>query len=117
MRSSDISAPSRLSPLRLTAFAALALATIACSPDGGPESQNPAQSTEPATTSQQATGPQLSIPFEKYVLENGLEVILHVDKSDPVVAIDLAAHVGSSHEVENRTGFAHLFEHLSLIHI
>ena len=112
MRSSDISAPSRLSSLRLTAFAALSLAAIACSPDGGPESQNPAQSTEPATTSKQATGPQLSIPFEKYVLENGLEVILHVDKSDPVVAIDLAAHVGSSHEVENRTGFAHLFEHL-----
>jgi len=55
---------------------------------------------------------ELSIPFEKYTLDNGLEVILHVDKSDPVVAINLAAHVGSSRETEGRTGFAHLFEHL-----
>ncbi|MBT8472406.1 MAG: insulinase family protein, partial [Marinicaulis sp.] len=36
----------------------------------------------------------------------------HVDRSDPVVAIDLAAHVGSARETEGRTGFAHLFEHL-----
>jgi len=56
--------------------------------------------------------PTLSIPFEKYTLANGLDVILHLDKSDPVVAIDLAAHVGSSRETEGRTGFAHLFEHL-----
>ncbi len=56
------------------------------------------------------TGP--SISYEKYELDNGLDVILHVDRSDPVVAINLAAHVGSSREVSGRTGFAHLFEHL-----
>lgn len=54
----------------------------------------------------------LSIEFEKYQLANGLEVVLHVDKSDPIVAINLAAHVGSSREIQGRTGFAHLFEHL-----
>lgn len=53
-----------------------------------------------------------SISFEKYTLDNGLDVILHIDRSDPVVAINLAAHVGSSREVTGRTGFAHLFEHL-----
>lgn len=53
-----------------------------------------------------------NIEFEKYTLENGLDVVLHVDRSDPIVAIDLAAHVGSSREIAGRTGFAHLFEHL-----
>jgi len=54
----------------------------------------------------------LDIPFEKITLDNGLDVIFHVDRSDPVVAIDLAAHVGSARETKGRTGFAHLFEHL-----
>ena len=54
----------------------------------------------------------LNVPFEKFELENGLQVVLHVDKSDPVVAVELMAHVGSARETEGRTGFAHLFEHL-----
>lgn len=54
----------------------------------------------------------LNVPFEKFELENGLQVVMHVDKSDPVVAVELMAHVGSAREIEGRTGFAHLFEHL-----
>lgn len=54
----------------------------------------------------------LKVPFQKFELENGLEVVFHVDKSDPVVAVALTAHVGSSREKIKRTGFAHLFEHL-----
>lgn len=54
----------------------------------------------------------LSINYKKIELENGLDVIFHVDKSDPVVAVELMVHVGSAREVEGRTGFAHLFEHL-----
>ena len=54
----------------------------------------------------------LEVPFEKIVLDNGLEVVFHVDKSDPVVAVELMAHVGSAREIAGRTGFAHLFEHL-----
>lgn len=52
------------------------------------------------------------IPYEKFTLPNGLQVIFHIDKSDPVVAVSLTAHVGSAREKEGRTGFAHLFEHL-----
>jgi zinc protease len=56
--------------------------------------------------------PELSINYQKIKLENGLEVVFHVDKSDPVVAVELMVHVGSAREIEGRTGFAHLFEHL-----
>ncbi len=52
------------------------------------------------------------IPYEKYTLPNGLDVIFHIDKSDPVVAVSLTAHVGSAREKAGRTGFAHMFEHL-----
>ena len=52
------------------------------------------------------------IDYEKFTLPNGLEVIFHVDRSDPVVAVSLTAHVGSAREKVGRTGFAHLFEHL-----
>lgn len=52
------------------------------------------------------------IPFEKYSLGNGLEVILHRDPSLPLVAVDLWYHVGPSNEPPGRSGFAHLFEHL-----
>ena len=54
----------------------------------------------------------LNVEFEKITLDNGLDVVLHIDRSDPIVAIDLAVHVGSAREVTGRTGFAHLFEHL-----
>jgi predicted Zn-dependent peptidase len=52
------------------------------------------------------------IQFEKYTLSNGLKVILHQDKSAPVVAVTMLYHVGSKNEDTNRTGFAHFFEHL-----
>ena len=54
----------------------------------------------------------LAIDYKKIELDNGLDVIFHQDKSDPIVAVELMAHVGSAREVEGRTGFAHLFEHL-----
>ena len=54
----------------------------------------------------------LTIPFEKYTLANGLNVILHEDKSDPIVAVAVYYHVGSSRETPGKTGFAHLFEHM-----
>ncbi|WP_420633393.1 M16 family metallopeptidase [Candidatus Palauibacter sp.] len=53
-----------------------------------------------------------TIDYEKYELPNGLDVILHVDRSDPVAAVAMTFHVGSSREVPGKTGFAHLFEHL-----
>ena len=55
---------------------------------------------------------EFKVAFEKFTLENGLQVILHIDRSDPVVAVALTSHVGSAREKAGRTGFAHLFEHL-----
>ena len=52
------------------------------------------------------------LPFEKHVLDNGLQVVLHEDHSDPVVAVYVYYHVGSSREEIGRSGFAHLFEHM-----
>jgi len=66
------------------------------------------QSQEPAD----AAAPAFSVDFEKYTLDNGLEVVLHEDKSDPIVAVSILFHVGSNREVAGRTGFAHLFEHM-----
>jgi predicted Zn-dependent peptidase len=53
-----------------------------------------------------------TLPFEKYTLANGLEVILHEDHRVPEVAVDVWYKVGSKDEEPGRTGFAHLFEHL-----
>lgn len=53
-----------------------------------------------------------SIPFEKYTLPNGLEVILSEDHRLPLVAVNLWYHVGPANEDPGRTGFAHLFEHM-----
>jgi zinc protease len=55
---------------------------------------------------------QVKLDFEKYKLSNGLDVILHIDHSDPIVALAVQYHVGSNRELEGRTGFAHLFEHM-----
>ncbi|MCS6874688.1 MAG: insulinase family protein [Pyrinomonadaceae bacterium] len=52
------------------------------------------------------------IKYEEYRLDNGLRVIMHVDRSVPIVAVNVWYHVGSKNEVPGRTGFAHLFEHL-----
>jgi predicted Zn-dependent peptidase len=52
------------------------------------------------------------IEFREFTLDNGLHVILHQDKSTPIVAVSVMYHVGSKNENPNRTGFAHFFEHL-----
>jgi zinc protease len=54
----------------------------------------------------------MNIPFTKYTLDNGLDVLVHEDHSLPIVAVNVWYHVGSKNEVPGRTGFAHLFEHL-----
>ncbi|CUS99944.1 Predicted Zn-dependent peptidase [Candidatus Kryptobacter tengchongensis] len=52
------------------------------------------------------------IDFVEFTLENGLHVILHEDHSTPIVAVNVCYHVGSKNEKPDKTGFAHLFEHL-----
>jgi len=65
-----------------------------------------------ATGAALAQAPTPEIPFEKYELENGLDVILAEDHSVPFVQVNIWYNVGSKDEVTGRTGFAHLFEHL-----
>jgi zinc protease len=76
----------------------------------------PAKGETPALASastpvQRAEDP-FAVPYEKYSLDNGLEVILHRDPTLPLVAVNLWYHVGPSKEPARRSGFAHLFEHL-----
>jgi len=54
----------------------------------------------------------IDIPFQKFVLDNGLTVIVHEDHKAPIVAFNVWYHVGSKNEKPGKTGFAHLFEHL-----
>ena len=54
----------------------------------------------------------LDIPFEKWQLSNGLKVLIHEDKSDPLVHVHVTYHVGSNRETAGKSGFAHFFEHM-----
>lgn len=61
----------------------------------------------------QSNGSKLpALNVKEYKLKNGLRVLLHEDRSTPVVSVGVWYHVGSKNEVEGRTGFAHLFEHM-----
>ncbi len=55
---------------------------------------------------------ELVIPYQKYVLDNGLTLIVHEDHSDPIVHVDVTYHVGSAREEIGKSGFAHFFEHM-----
>ena len=55
---------------------------------------------------------QVDIPYQRFVLPNGLTVLVHEDHKAPIVAVNVWYHVGSKNERPGRTGFAHLFEHL-----
>ena len=52
------------------------------------------------------------IEITKYTLDNGLTILVHKDKSTPIATVNLLYNIGSKHEEPQRTGFAHLFEHL-----
>ncbi len=58
------------------------------------------------------SGNELVIPYEKYVLPNGLTLIIHEDHSDPICHVDVTYHVGSAREEIGKSGFAHFFEHM-----
>jgi zinc protease len=87
----------RLGRLLLLSAAAASLATAA--------------GAAPAPASAQARQQGL-MPVEQFTLDNGMKVVFHIDRSDPVVAVSLNARVGSARELPGRTGFAHMFEHL-----
>jgi len=69
----------------------------------------------PALEAQRPAAPptrDIDIPFQQFVLKNGLTLIVHEDHKAPIVAVNIWYHVGSKNEKRGRTGFAHLFEHL-----
>lgn len=91
--------------LAKTAFPLIAIAALFALPAEAGAPPSPAKAASEAA-------PKLAIPFEKYTLSNGLVVILHEDRTLPLVTVNLSVRVGSRHEEPRRTGFAHLFEHL-----
>ena len=111
----------RLADRRLSLLLASASLLAACAPSAAVDSAAsrelvaavaPAEpaAAEPAPVS--ALVEQVSIPHERFVLDNGLTVIVHEDRKAPVVAISTWYNVGSKDEPEGKTGFAHLFEHI-----
>ncbi|MEQ1640212.1 MAG: pitrilysin family protein [Novosphingobium sp.] len=92
--------------ITLSACAATPTAQIAALP-AAPTTKPVAQ---PAPLSELVA--RVDIPYEKFVLANGLTVLVHTDRKAPIVGVTLYYRVGSKHEPKGRTGFAHLFEHL-----
>ncbi|WP_210516792.1 M16 family metallopeptidase [Hymenobacter terricola] len=105
---------------RLLTTLGLALATTASLAQQKPVAKAPAAKTALATTPggtklvEKVTKQpgQLVIPYEKYVLPNGLTLIVAEDHSDPLVHVDVTYHVGSAREQIGKSGFAHFFEHM-----
>ncbi|WP_109809096.1 M16 family metallopeptidase [Sphingosinithalassobacter portus] len=69
-----------------------------------------ADAPEPASVAELVSA--IDIPYQEFTLDNGLRVIVHTDRKAPIVALSVWYDVGSKHEPEGETGFAHLFEHL-----
>ena len=67
---------------------------------------------QPARSADSIEDVKIDIPYRKFVLKNGLTLIVHEDHKAPIVAVNLWYHVGSKNEKPGKTGFAHLFEHL-----
>jgi zinc protease len=68
--------------------------------------------TAPSTAREAPTAAIPRIPYTKFVLPNGLTLLVHEDHKAPIVAVNVWYHVGSKNEKMAKTGFAHLFEHL-----
>jgi len=92
---------------------AITVATLCLACSATSAAQGKARSAASAAPAARATeSPIPDIPYTKFVLENGLTVLVHEDHKAPVVAVNLWYHVGSKNETPGKTGFAHLFEHL-----
>lgn len=102
---------------RIVALLVLAVSTVSWAQSQPP--QKPQQPAATTSTPEQQASPQkggaaarLDVPYEKYKLPNGLEVILHPDKRLPLATVNVWYHVGAYQEPKGRSGFAHLFEHM-----
>ena len=105
------------SPIRAIILAAAALLTaipaVAQTTDKAPAAKPKSTATKSSTSSTKSNAiPIPDIPYTKFVLANGLTVLVHEDHKAPIVAVNIWYHVGSKNEKPGKTGFAHLFEHL-----
>ncbi|MDZ7893754.1 MAG: pitrilysin family protein [Sphingobium sp.] len=91
---------------------ALAVSPLALSVALAPVAAPLHAQTAPAATSSRDLVAQVNIPYQQFTLPNGLRVIVHTDRKAPIVAVSVWYNVGSKHEPQGKTGFAHLFEHL-----
>jgi len=95
----------------IASLLALVLAACATQPSHPVASAPPpARIVEPAPLDQLVKA--VDIPYESFVLPNGLTTIVHTDRKTPIVGVTIYYRVGSKHEPRGKTGFAHLYEHL-----
>ena len=103
---------------RLLAVSLLAIALSACAATPRSAAVMPASALPIAPTALAQPAPlsqlvqSVDIPYSRFALDNGLQVIVHTDRKAPIVGVTLYYRVGSKSEPKGRTGFAHLFEHL-----
>lgn len=97
--------------LLLSGSAAILLAACGNSPSEGERARVTTETTVESDAGTQST--RFELNYESFTLDNGLEVILQRDASDPIVAVSTVIHAGSSREKPGRTGFAHFFEHMA----
>src|SRR3989475_12649928 len=99
------------------AFITLALGLATALPTPG-AAQRPSRTAtrsrppRPQRAARAAEAAAITIPYQRFVLKNGLTLLVHEDHKAPIVAVNIWYHVGSKNERPGRTGFAHLFEHL-----
>jgi predicted Zn-dependent peptidase len=98
--------------LRKALLAAASLAVLGLPLAADAQGRAPARRASATPTSAVANLPIPDVPYTKFVLSNGLTVLVHEDRKAPVVAVNVWYHVGSRNEPQGKSGFAHLFEHL-----
>jgi zinc protease len=92
---------------------AAAFCLSACAAEAPQTDAGPAGGESPKSAAANAAAlPDIDIPYQRFVLPNGLTLLVHEDHKAPVVALNVWYHVGSKNEPAGRHGFAHLFEHL-----
>lgn len=94
--------------------AVLALASISVFSQGKPKPVKLTikTGTQLVETVEKKNSNEIVIPYKKYVMPNGMTILIHEDHSDPIVYVDVTYHVGSAREQQGRSGFAHFFEHM-----
>jgi len=93
-------------------LAVIFVASLIISPVSAAGQTNPAPAHKAAVAGASVDIPIPDIKYTKFVLANGLTVLVHEDHKAPIVAVNTWYHVGSKNETPGKTGFAHLFEHL-----